>query len=253
MCTTPKPISSRMPRLGLILLLGAFVRGLLFTLPGTHATLSSRPELVTSVSSFRRLQEGAFLFRSTGSPYSGDAFHQSPLLFALLYPALELTPSSLQFLITCSIFIVVDLLMAMGFARLCAKNLQLEEGRHFKVEGEEIWLSQVPVSPLFQAQNLPSTVAFIALMNPYSLASSVAMSTGGFTHLAVLYSLVFASEGAVAAAMMCVAVGTYLSVYPFFLLVPIVLLLRSAKGVTVGCGVFCILDACVAHWVAVLE
>ncbi|EGZ22496.1 hypothetical protein PHYSODRAFT_314121 [Phytophthora sojae] len=221
-----------MPRLGLplVLLLGACVRGFLYALPSVHSTLSSRPELVTSVSSFRRLQEGAYLFRSTGSPYSGDVYHQPPLLFALLYPVLQLTPAALQYLVACAVFISVDLLIAAGFARLCARNLQLEEGRRFKVRGEEIWLSQVPVSPLFKPENLPTTVAFIALMNPYSLASSVAMSTVSFTHLAVLYSLVFASEGAVAASMMCVAAGTYLSVYPFFLIVPIVLLLRSVKS-----------------------
>ncbi|KAE9021752.1 hypothetical protein PR003_g4885 [Phytophthora rubi] len=220
-----------MARLGLplVLLLGACVRGFLFALPSVHLTLSSRPELVTSISSFRRLQEGAYLFRSTGSPYSGDVYHQPPLLFALLYPVLQLSPAALQYLVVCAIFISVDLLIAVGLARLCAKNLQLEEER-FKVRGEEIWLSQVPVSPLFKPENLPTTVAFIALMNPYSLASSVAMSTVSFTHLAVLYSLVFASEGAVDASMMCVAAGTYLSVYPFFLMVPIVLLIRSVKS-----------------------
>ncbi|KAG7377673.1 hypothetical protein PHYPSEUDO_011161 [Phytophthora pseudosyringae] len=221
-----------MPRLGLpaVLLLGACVRGFLYAVPSINTTLSTRPELVTSTSSFRRLQEGVFLFRSTGSPYSGDVYHQPPLLFALLYPVLQVTPASLQYLITCAVFIAVDLLLATGFARLCARNLKLEEGRRLKVGDEEIWLSQIPVSPLFKPENLPTIVAFIALMNPYSLASSVAMSTVGFTHLAMLYSLVFASEGAVAAAMMCVAAGTYLSVYPFFLMVPIVLLLRSVKG-----------------------
>ncbi|KAI9992642.1 hypothetical protein PInf_014502 [Phytophthora infestans] len=60
------------------------------------------------------------------------------------------------------------------------------------------------------------------------------MSTVGFTHLAVLYSLVFASEGAMAASMMCVAVGAYLSVYPCFLIVPILLLLRSETYVWVA-------------------
>eukprot|EP00644_Phytophthora_capsici_P003827 jgi/Phyca11/544549/estExt2_Genewise1Plus.C_PHYCAscaffold_150156 len=222
-----------MPRLKLptALLLGALVRGFLYAVPSIHATLSTRPELATPISSFHRLQEGAFLFRSTGSPYSGDVYHQPPLLFALLYPVLQ-TPTSLRYLLTCVIFILVDLLLALGFARLCKRNLTMEEGRRFKLGKEEIWLSQVPVSPLFKAENLPTTVAFIALMNPYSLASSVAMSTVGFTHLAVLYSLVFASEGAVVASMMCVAAGSYLSVYPFFLMVPIMLLMRSAKGVS---------------------
>ena len=40
--------------------------------------------------------------------------------------------------------------------------------------------------------------------------------------------------GAVAASMMCVAVGSYLSVYPFFLMLPIMLLLCSAKTDTVS-------------------
>ena len=40
--------------------------------------------------------------------------------------------------------------------------------------------------------------------------------------------------GAVAASMMCVALGTYLSVYPFFMMLPIVLLLRSAVIEKVG-------------------
>ncbi|KAG3075612.1 hypothetical protein PI124_g22053 [Phytophthora idaei] len=220
-----------MPCLGLlvVLLLGACVRGLLYAVPSVHATLSTRPELATSISSFRRLEEGVFLFQSTGSPYAGDVYHQPPLLFALLYPVLQVAPASLQHFITCTVFITADLLLAMGFARLCKANLKLEEGRRFTFEDKEIWLTQVPVSPLLKTKNLPTTVAFIALMNPYSLASSVAMSTVGFTHLAVLYSLVFASEGALAASMMCVAAGTYLSVYPFFLIVPIVLLLRSVK------------------------
>ncbi|KUF79618.1 Phosphatidylinositol glycan anchor biosynthesis class U protein [Phytophthora nicotianae] len=220
-----------MPRVGLpaVLLLGACVRAFLYVVPSIHVTLSTRPELSTSISSFHRLQEGVFLFQTTGSPYSGDVYHQPPLLFALLYPVLQVAPASLQYFIICTVCILVDLLLAMGFARLCKRNLKLEEGRRFTFQDKEVWLTLVPVSPLFKPKNLPTTVAFIALMNPYSLASSVAMSSVGFTHLAVLYSLVFASEGALAASMMCVAVGTYLSVYPFFLMIPIVLLLRSVK------------------------
>ncbi|RLN46305.1 hypothetical protein BBJ29_008452 [Phytophthora kernoviae] len=212
-----------------VLCLGAFVRAALYALPSVYQTLSTRPELVTAVTSFRRVQEGVYLFQATGSPYSGDVFHQPPLLFALLYPLLELVPPILQYSATCAAFILVDLLIAVGFSRLCRRTLHLEEGREPKVHETTIWLSQIPVSPLFQPKNLPITAAFVYLLNPYSLASGIAMSTVSFTHLAVLYSLVFASEGALAASMMCLAVGTYLSVYPFFLVVPIVLLLRDVK------------------------
>ncbi|KAG7386326.1 hypothetical protein PHYBOEH_008713 [Phytophthora boehmeriae] len=218
-----------MPSLTPVLCLGALVRAALYALPSVHETLSTRPELVTAVSSLRRVQEGVYLFQATGSPYSGDIFHQPPLLFALLYPLLELVPAFLKYFSTCAVFILVDLLIAVGLARLCRRTLQLEEGKEPKAQDKTIWLSQIPVSPLFQPKNLPITAAFGYLMNPYSLASSIAMSTVSFTHLAVLYSLVFAAERALVASMLCVAVGTYLSVYPFFLMVPIVLLLRDSK------------------------
>ncbi|KAL7999767.1 putative GPI transamidase subunit PIG-U [Plasmopara halstedii] len=220
-------------RLPAALLLGACVRGFLYALPGLHATFSSRPELITPISSFHRFREGAFLFQTTGSPYSGDVYHQPALLFALLYPLLQVPPAYAQYAVLCAVFIAVDILLAVGFARLCKRNLKLEEGRRFYVGTEEIWLTRVPVSPLFKPDNLPTTVAFIALMNPYSLASTIAMSSTVFTHMAMLYSLVFASEGAIAASMMCVAVGTYLSVYPFVLMVPIVLMLRTVKPIPV--------------------
>ena len=244
-----------------VLLLGACVRGFLYAVPSLHATLSFRPELVTPTSSLHRIREGVFLYVSTGSPYAGDAFHQPPLVFAVLYPVLQLVPVALQYVLLCALFIAVDLLLAIGFARLCANTLTLEEGRSYKVRQDDIWLSQIPVSPLFRPDTLSKTVALIALLNPYSLASSVAMSTVSFTHVAVLFSLVFASEGisvyhfdvtrsvhtvilmfflwflligAVAASMMCVAMGTYLSVYPFFLMLPLVLLLHSAGAGKVG-------------------
>lgn len=93
------------------------------------------------------------------------------------------------------------------------------------------------------------------LFNPYSLASSGAMSTVSLTHLAVLYSLVYAAEGSISicsvggwmhawepqrvtldptagaavASMVCTAIGTYLSVYPAVLVVPIFLQLQLAK------------------------
>ncbi|RLN65276.1 hypothetical protein BBJ28_00003456 [Nothophytophthora sp. Chile5] len=155
---------------------GASVRAALYALPSLQATLTDRPELVTAVSSFRRVQEGAFLFERTGSPYAGDVFHQPPLVFAAFYPLVSLAPSALRYALACAAFICVDVLIAVGFARLCRRTLQLEEGRVRRFQGQEIWLR------------------------------------------------------AIVASMLCVAVGVYLSVYPFFLIVPIVLLLRAAKS-----------------------
>ncbi|GLE09860.1 hypothetical protein PINS_up021774 [Pythium insidiosum] len=74
---------------------GALLRGALHASPAITSTLASRPELVTALSSWRRVRESVYLFNSIGSPYAGDVFHQPPLVFAAFYPVLSL-PVELQ-------------------------------------------------------------------------------------------------------------------------------------------------------------
>lgn len=203
--------------LAAVLVAGVALRIAIYALPALQQTLASRPELVTAVSSFKRVQESAFLFEHVGSPYAGDVFHQPPLVFALFYPIFGFLPTKdLQYAASCALFILVDLLIACGFARLAKRTLCLEEGATPTFENKEIWLHQIPVSPLFTPVNLPAMSAFMYvwvyvrsrhganslrmfvcsyLFNPYSLASSGAMSTVSLTHVAVLYSLVYAAEG----------------------------------------------------------
>lgn len=148
-------------RLPLVLAAGVALRVALYALPGMHDTLSVRPELVTAVSSFRRVKEGVFLFDHVGSPYAGDVFHQPPLVFALFYPLLRVAPLVLQFTAACALFIAVDVAIALGLARLCTRTLRTEEGRTAAHGGQEIWLHQIPVSPLFKPTNLPAMVALM--------------------------------------------------------------------------------------------
>ncbi|TMW64776.1 hypothetical protein Poli38472_011656 [Pythium oligandrum] len=209
------------------LLAGAALRALLYAWGGVQSTLSARPELVTAVSSFRRVQEAVFLYETQGSPYAGDVFHQPPLVFAAFYPILSL-PDKFQYAAACAFFIAVDLLIAWGLVRLCERTHELGEAQVPTHDGDEIWLNKVPMSPVFSDKHLPHTVAFIYLFNPYSLASSVAMATTSLTHLTVLYSLVFAASGALVAATLCLATATYLSVYPALLVVPVAVMLRAS-------------------------
>ncbi|KAJ0397007.1 hypothetical protein ATCC90586_009241 [Pythium insidiosum] len=190
--------------------------------------MASRPELVTALSSWRRVQESVYLFEATGSPYTGDVFHQPPLVFAAFYPVLSL-PASIQPIAATLLFIAIDLLIAWGLARLCELVHLLEEGRQPHAQGNEIWLNKVPLSPVFAKEHLPTTVACIYLFNPYSLGTSVAMATTSLTHLTVLYSLLFAAHGAAAASTLCLATATYLSIYPAVLVIPIALQLRVAN------------------------
>lgn len=140
---------------------GLALRAVLYAVPGLHETLAARPELVTPVSSLRRVQESVYLFEQTGSPYAGDVFHQPVLVFALFYPIFAAVPAGLQYAVMCAFFMAVDAAIAFGFARLCRRTLLLEEGRVPTCNGEEIWLHKVPVSPLFRPELLPAAVSFM--------------------------------------------------------------------------------------------
>lgn len=148
-------------RLPLVVTAGVALRVALYVLPGLHETLSARPELVTAVSSFRRVKESVFLFDHVGSPYAGDVFHQPPLVFALFYPLLRVMSLALQFTAACALFIAVDVAIALGLARLSTRTLRSEEGRTPAHDGQEIWLHKIPVSPLFTPSNLPVMVALM--------------------------------------------------------------------------------------------
>lgn len=157
---TTAAAAPRSRALAAVVVAGVALRAAVYALPTLQRTLAARPELVTAVSSFQRVRESAFLFDHTGSPYAGDVFHQPPLVFALFYPLLA--HERLQYVGVCALFIAIDVLIALGFARLARRTLLLEEGVVPKDSANrEIWLHKIPVSPLFSRPNLPAMAAFM--------------------------------------------------------------------------------------------
>ncbi|KAK5171840.1 uncharacterized protein LTR77_003476 [Saxophila tyrrhenica] len=54
------------------------------TFPGLHELLAGRVEISTPVNSFKRLQEGLFLYERGLDPYDGGIFHQVSKTMKLL-------------------------------------------------------------------------------------------------------------------------------------------------------------------------
>lgn len=153
--TSPRsaPTATSSPRaLAAVVLVGVLVRVVILSLPALQQALATRPELVTATSSLARVREGALLFAHVGTPYAGDVFHQPPLVFALFYAAGSGFEKAL--------LVAVDVLLALGFARLARRTLALEEGVVPRDSANrEIWLHRIPVSPLFTRAQLPVTAA----------------------------------------------------------------------------------------------
>jgi len=65
---------------GFIILLGVSVRLWLFCYTSLAHWLAERNELNTPLTSWKRMTEGLALVRIGVSPYSGDVFHETPLM-----------------------------------------------------------------------------------------------------------------------------------------------------------------------------
>lgn len=87
---------------------------LFYAFPSLPHLLTGRVEISTPVTSFKRLQEGLFLYTHKVSPYDGGVYHQAPLLltlFAAIPPRFFYTSASL-------FYTLVDLLCADALTRV---------------------------------------------------------------------------------------------------------------------------------------
>ena len=82
--------------------------------PSLAELLTGRVEISTPVTSFKRLQEGLFLYTHNVSPYDGGVFHQAPLLL----PLFAIIPSQVFSIVTSFLYILVDLLCASALMQI---------------------------------------------------------------------------------------------------------------------------------------
>ncbi|KAM7207125.1 GPI transamidase subunit PIG-U [Rhypophila sp. PSN 637] len=191
------------------LFLGAAVLRLaLFTLfPGLPDLLTGRVEVSTPVTSFKRLQEGLFLYNHNVSPYEGGVYHQAPLflpLFALL-PSFATLP-----IFTYLLYIAVDLLSANALLKIA--------------DSREAGSSALFTSPRRDKRWSGFIVAALFLLNPFTIATCIGRPTSVFTTCAILHAIAKAIAGAPFTAMVALSFASYLSLYPLLLLPPLLLL-----------------------------
>ncbi|XXH05451.1 mRNA-binding ribosome synthesis protein nop7 [Hypoxylon texense] len=186
----------------------ALLRLLLFALfPGLPELLTARVEISTPVTSFKRLQEGLFLYNHNVSPYDGGVYHQAPLLL----PLFSLLPDPSAYpIFTYLLYIIVDLLSANALYKI-AESGEASASRLFTSARKERRWSGYIVAALF-------------LFNPFTIATCMARPTTVFTTCAILHAVAKAVSGNPFTAMLALSFATYLSMYPILLLPPLVLL-----------------------------
>ncbi|KND91199.1 Phosphatidylinositol glycan anchor biosynthesis class U protein, partial [Tolypocladium ophioglossoides CBS 100239] len=188
---------------------GAALLRLVLTLafPGLPDLLTGRVEISTPVTSFKRLQEGLFLYNHNVWPYDGGVYHQAPLLLPLfsLLPNVRAWP-----IFTSLLYIFVDLLSADALVRIA--------------DSGEAGQSRLFASPRRAKRASGPLVAAAFLFNPFTIATCIGRSTSVFTSCAILHAISRAIYGSPFNAMVALSFASYLSMYPLLLLPPLVLL-----------------------------
>ena len=179
----------------------ALLRLLVFiAIPSIPDFLASQVEISTPISTFKRLQEGLFLYRRGVSPYDGGLYHQAPLLLVVF----ELIPWPGV------IFTVLDLVNGLGLERI-AESRESVTTRHFQ-------------SPRANDRFNGTTVAAAYLLSPFTIAACLGRSTSAFTNAAIIQAVSSAVQGRAVHTILALALATYLSMYPVLLLPPLLLL-----------------------------
>ncbi|KAI0594667.1 GPI transamidase subunit PIG-U [Biscogniauxia sp. FL1348] len=186
----------------------AALRLSLFTLfPALPDLLTGRVEISTPVTSFKRFQEGLFLYNHNVSPYDGGVYHQAPLLL----PLFSLLPDPAAYpIFTYLLYIVVDLLGAHALYQIA--------------ESGEAASSKLFTSPRRDKRWSGYIVAASFLFSPFTIATCLARPTSVFTTCAILHAIAKAIAGKPLTSMLALSFGAYLSMYPILLLPPLVLL-----------------------------
>ncbi|KAJ8113681.1 hypothetical protein ONZ43_g5102 [Nemania bipapillata] len=186
----------------------AALRLALFTFfPALPDLLTSRVEVSTPVTSFKRLQEGLFLYNHNVSPYDGGVYHQAPLLLPLF--SLLPDPSTYPFF-TYLLYILVDIASAHALYKIA--------------ESGEAAASKLFTSSRKNRKWGGYMVSAIFLFNPFTIATCLGRPTNVFTTCAILHAIAKAISGNPLTSMLALSFAAYLSMYPILLLPPLALL-----------------------------
>ncbi|KAK8960748.1 hypothetical protein KSP40_PGU010816 [Platanthera guangdongensis] len=182
-----------------------------------NLNLGSRPEVVTPVTSLRRLAEGYWLKQSSLSPYAGSMYHGSPLLLIMLGPLTVKRNDGEPTHIVCSlIFVLVDLCTAL-LIRAIGQKLELTNRKSLKL----LKLSKPSDSFGVDAADISS---LIYLWNPFSIMTCLGSCTSPIDNLMVVLAIYGACSRIAPLAAFGWVMATHFSLYPAILIIPVLLL-----------------------------
>ncbi|KAK4507630.1 hypothetical protein PRZ48_001365 [Zasmidium cellare] len=179
------------------------------TFPGLPDLLTGRVEISTPVNSFKRLQEGLFLYDRGLDPYDGGIFHQAPLLL----PLFSLLPSPATWagrIASILLYTALDVLSADCLYDIAKSGAAAISSLYRSPRADRSWK--------------PESIIAVYLFNPFTLLACLGRPTTSFTIFFVLLSIRHACEAKITTTAFALAIASYISLHPALLLPPIGLL-----------------------------
>ncbi len=190
-----------------ILYVGAFLGRLLVLhqFPSVSRLLDNRVEVSTPVTSYKSLLEGIYMLQHQIDPYDGGVFHQSPVLLSLFITISQQCGRYSDFVVNL-LYASLDMLIAYKMASIA----KLYSSKH----------------PEFYK---PSTIVLVYLFNPLVILSDLSKSTIIFSNFCIVCAIVAAIEGRAFRTSGFLALASHLSLYPVYLLPPLVCAIHESK------------------------
>ncbi|KJX99706.1 putative gpi transamidase component pig-u protein [Zymoseptoria brevis] len=182
---------------------------LALTFPGLPDLLTLRVEISTPVNSFKRLQEGLFLYDRGLDPYDGGIFHQAPLFL----PLFSLLPSPSVFtgrIASVLLYAALDVLSANCLFDIARTNAASLTSSYTSPRESRAWNA--------------ASVAAMYLFNPYTILACLGRPTTSFAAFFTFLSVKHASQAKPVTAAFALAIASYISLHPVLLLPSIGLL-----------------------------
>ncbi|XP_040494135.1 phosphatidylinositol glycan anchor biosynthesis class U protein isoform X4 [Ursus maritimus] len=175
--------------LALVLVVAVTVRAALFR-SSLAEFISERVEVVSPLSSWKRVVEGLSLLDLGVSPYSGAVFHETPLIIYLFHFLIDY--AELVFMITDVLTAVALYFAIQDFNKVVFKKqkLLLELDQYAPDVAE---LIRTPM----EMRYIPLKVALFYLLNPYTVLSCVAKSTCAINNTLIAFFILTTIKAAV--------------------------------------------------------
>ncbi|XP_074867697.1 GPI-anchor transamidase component PIGU [Carettochelys insculpta] len=188
--------------------------------------ISERVEVASPLNAWKRVVEGLALLDLGVSPYSGDVFHETPLIIYLFHFLIEY--SELVFMITDVLTAVALYLAVQDFNKVVFKKqkLLIELDRYAADVAE---LIRTPM----EMHYIPLKVALVYLLNPYTVMSCVAKSTCAINNTIIAFFFLATIKGSTLLSAIFLALATYQALYPLTLFAPALLYLLQRQFIPV--------------------